>query len=163
MGDATKARRRPDDRIVIGHAGMGDADDVAQLFDGYRVFYEQASSLEAARTFIAARLSRRDSTILLARDRKTKTALGFVQLYPSYSSVSMRAIWILNDLFVDPRARGRGVGRRLMEAARDFARKSGALRLELATAKTNATAQRLYHAVGYVEDEVFLRFSLTVD
>ena len=68
-------------------------------------------------------------------------ALGFVQLYPSFSSVSMRKIWILNDLYVATNARRYGVGRLLMDRARDFARDTGALRLELTTARTNAAAQ----------------------
>src|SRR5439155_315958 len=70
-------------------------------------------------------------------------ALGFTQLYPSFSSVSMRPIWILNDLFVAEGARWRGVGGRLLRAARDHATKTGAARLVLATAVTNAAAQAL--------------------
>ena len=148
--------------IAVVRAGLAERDAVASLFDRYRVFYEQSSDIAAAQAFIGARLRAGDSTIFFARRGDGGDGLGFVQLYPSFSSVSMRKIWILNDLYVAPEARRIGVGRLLMDRARDFARATGALRLELATARSNAAAQALYRERGYVEDEVFLRFSLTV-
>ena len=145
----------------IIEATPGDLEAVAQLFDAYRVFYRQTSDLVAARAFIRERFARRDSVIFLARAGAEPA--GFVQLYPSLSSVSMRPIWILNDLFVASAARGAGVGRRLMDRAREFASASGALRIELTTERTNTTAQRLYHACGYGRDDVFYKYILTVD
>ena len=152
-----------DQSIAVVRAGPAERDAVASLFDRYRVFYEQSSDIAAAQAFIGARLRAGDSTIFLARRGDTGHGLGFVQLYPSFSSVSMRKIWILNDLYFAPQVRRHGVGRLLMDRARDFARETGALRLELTTARTNAAAQALYRECVYVEDEVFLRFSLTVD
>jgi GNAT superfamily N-acetyltransferase len=135
-------------------------DQVAPLFDAYRVFYEQPSDLAASRAFIADRLARGDSHIFLARD--AGEALGFTQLYASLSSVSMRKIWILNDLFVAPAGRRRGVGRLLLRAARDFAASTGAARLELSTQKTNRAAQALYESEGWQREEEFFRYQLAV-
>jgi len=149
--------------IEIVRARLAERDAVARLFDRYRVFYEQRSDVAAAQAFVGARLAAADSAIFLARRRGDADGLGFIQLYPSFSSVGMRAIWILNDLYVAPNARRLGVGRLLMDRARDFARETGALRLELTTARTNVAAQALYRARGYAEDKVFLRFSLTVE
>src|SRR6185437_4610324 len=143
----------------IIEATADDLGAVAQLFDAYRVFYRQSSDVAAARTFIRERFARRDSVIFLARVGGEPA--GFVQLYPSLSSVSMRPIWILNDLFVAPKARGAGVGRRLMDRARECASASGALRLELTTERTNTTAQALYDACGYARDDVFYKYILT--
>ena len=75
----------------------------------------------------------------------------------------MRPIWVLNDLYVSPTARGRGVGRRLRDRARDFAHASGAVRIELTTEHDNTTAQALYRACGYARDDVFYKFVLTLD
>lgn len=147
--------------IHIVEAAPTDLEAVAQLFDAYRVFYRQSSDVAAARAFIGERFARRDSVIFLAW--QDDEPAGFVQLYPSLSSVSMRPIWILNDLFVAPSARRGGVGRRLMDKARDFARASGALRLELTTERTNTTAQALYESAGYARDDVFYKYILTVD
>ncbi len=146
--------------ITVTQATADDLEDVARLFDAYRVFYRQTSDLAATRAFISERFQRRDSVVFLAR--KDGVPAGFVQLYPSLSSVSMAPIWILNDLYVDAKMRGGGVGRRLMNRARDFAAASGAIRLELTTERTNTTAQRLYEGVGYARDEVFYKYILTV-
>ena len=138
---------------TIRRANVDDLEAVAMLFDGYRRFYEQPGDLEGARRFLEARLSAQDSVILLAeRDRQP---LGFTQLYPSFSSVSMRRLWILNDLFVDPGQRGGGVGHALMNAAESFARDDGSKGLVLATQKTNGTAKALYEARDWQLDDAF--------
>ena len=89
---------------------------LAPLFDAYRVFYEQASDLAGAREYLQQRLSNLDSVIFLALDGRR--GLGFCQLYPSFTSVRMRRIWILYDLFVIREARRQGIGRALMERVR---------------------------------------------
>ncbi len=131
-------------------------DLVAPLFDAYRQFYGQPSDPEGARRFLAERLGRGESVILAVVEGGR--ALGFTQLYPSFSSVSMRPIWVLNDLFVADDARRRGVGRLLLRAARDHATKAGAARLALSTAVTNTAAQALYERDGWRRDTAFLHY-----
>jgi GNAT superfamily N-acetyltransferase len=145
---------------VVRQAGPGDVDAVAPLFDAYRQFYQQPSDLALARAFIAERLARSESVIFLAE--RDGQAVGFVQLYPLFSSTSARPrrLWLLNDLFVSPSARGGGVARALMERARRLGEDTGAAGLELATARTNAPAQRLYESLGWRQDEQFLRYEL---
>jgi GNAT superfamily N-acetyltransferase len=131
-------------------AGLEHLDVLASLFDAYRQFYGQGPDLLGAKAFLEARLGGGESVVLLAvPDDAPGTGVGFVQLYPSYSSVSMRPIWILNDLFVAPPARRAGVGRSLLEAAGEVARSSGAARIRLSTATDNEAAQALYAATGY--------------
>ena len=112
-----------DRNIVVDQATDADLDAAVLLFNAYRVFYRQSSDMDAARRFLSERFRRRDAVMFLAR--MDGAACGFTQLYPSLSSVAMRPIWILNDLYVSPNARARGVGRRLMDRARDFAHASG--------------------------------------
>jgi GNAT superfamily N-acetyltransferase len=90
------------------------------------------------------------------------SAAGFTQLYPTFSSASVKRISILNDLFVDPIARRRGVGRALLKAAADFGRSAGAGRLTLSTAHTNTSAQLLYEASGWLRDEIFRSYHLAL-
>jgi GNAT superfamily N-acetyltransferase len=143
-------------------AGLEHLDVLAGLFDAYRQFYGQGPDLPGARRFLEARLKGRDSVVLLAvRGEVREVGLGFVQLYPSFSSVSLRPIWILNDLFVAPPARRAGVARSLLEAAYDVARSTGAARLRLSTAKDNEAAQALYAAAGYRRIE-FDQYELAV-
>jgi len=143
---------------TVRRAGVDDLEAVAVLFDGYRRFYEQPADLEGARRFLHARLNARDSVILVA-ERDTQL-LGFTQLYPSFSSASMRRVWILNDLFVDPRYRQGGLGHVLMTAAENFARDDDAKGLVLATQKTNGPAKALYEARGWKCDVAFDHYFL---
>jgi ribosomal protein S18 acetylase RimI-like enzyme len=145
--------------VPIRQASVADVDLVAPLFDAYRQFYRQPADLPRARRFLAERLSQRQSTVLVA-EAMDGVALGFVQLYPCFSSIRAAPVFILSDLFVAPSARGGGVGRLLMEAAVRFARATGAVGLELATARTNAPAQRLYESLGWQRDEVFYQYGL---
>ncbi len=146
--------------MKIAQASFEDLDPVAELFDQYRVFYQQASNLSAAQQFLGERLRHQDSVIFLAWDGEI--TVGFTQLYPSFSSVSMGRIWILNDLFVAPSHRGQGIAKELMDAAEDYARQSGALRVGLSTQITNTSAQKLYESRGYVRDTEFYHYDLSL-
>ena len=145
---------------VVRQAGPGDVDAVAPLFDAYRQFYQQPSDPALARAFIAERLTHWESVIFLAE--RDGQAVGFVQLYPLFSSTAARPrrLWLLNDLFVSPSARGGGVARALMDRARRLGEETDAAGLELATARTNGAAQRLYESLGWRQDEQFLRYEL---
>lgn len=145
--------------VSIRQATVADVSLVAPLFDAYRQFYRQPADLPRAHRFLTERLSQRQSTVLVAQSANGE-ALGFVQLYPCFSSIRAAPVFILSDLFVAPSARGRGVGRLLMESAARLARATGAVGLELATARTNATAQRLYESLGWQRDEVFYQYGL---
>lgn len=146
---------------TIQRATLQDLDDAAPLFDAYRQFYGRSSDLQLALDFLSARISRSESVVLLARDAEG-AALGFVQLFPSFSSVRAAPIFVLNDLFVAPAARRSGVGAQLLRAAAEVARSSGAVRLKFSTAITNPPAQRLYEALGWKRDEDFYEYGLSL-
>jgi ribosomal protein S18 acetylase RimI-like enzyme len=147
--------------IFVRRATVADLDRIVPLFDAYRQFYRQAHDLALARKFLRERLEQDQSVIFLALDGDG-SAVGFTQLYPSFSSASAKRIYILNDLFVDPAARRSGVGRALLQAAEDFGRSSGAAKLTLSTAHTNTSAQALYEATGWLRDEIFRSYHLTL-
>jgi ribosomal protein S18 acetylase RimI-like enzyme len=144
--------------IDIRQATSVDLDALAVLFDGYRQFYRQPSDMIAGRAFLEARLSQLESVILLAS--MADQAVGFCQLYPIFSSVSMRRAWLLNDLYVDPGARGQSVGAALLDAAAAHGRASGAAWLMLQTAHDNTSAQRLYTRAGWQRDQQFYTYNL---
>ena len=146
--------------LRILRAGIDDLDAVAPLFDLYRQFYAQAADASRARDFIGERLGRGDSVVLLAEF--DGAVVGFTQLYPSFSSVAAARTWILNDLYVAAGARRHGVARALLQAAADFARTDGALRLELETTPDNLAAQALYRRLGWQDYDGTLRFRLAL-
>ena len=146
--------------MEVYQATIKDLDGVSKLFDSYRVFYEQPSNIEAAKNFIQERLEKNDSIIFVAV--KNGEYFGFTQLYPSFSSVSMRRLWILNDLYVMQGARKSGVGKKLLAAAKQLAIQTQAKGLSLQTAVDNVSAQALYESDGWKKDEKFLYYTLNI-
>jgi ribosomal protein S18 acetylase RimI-like enzyme len=130
---------------------------VEELFDQYRVFYHQPSNIQLARQFLQQRLSNNESVIFVALDNQNGKIIpaGFTQLYPSYSSVRAQKNWILNDLYVEVMHRKQGIGRKLIEAAVQFAKEHGATFIQLETMQDNITAQRLYEAIGFEQYNPF--------
>ena len=133
---------------------------LAKLFDLYRVFYGQASDLATARMFLQERLQNHDSVIFAASDGQI---VGFTQLYPSFSSVSMQRICILNDLFVVTTHRRQGIARLLLTKVKQYAQETGTVKIILATQISNISAQTLYESLGFIKDEEFYHYSLRVN
>lgn len=144
---------------MIRRATIDDLEQLAEMFDGYRQFYGQCPDVESASDFLRQRLENEESVIYVAVDGDD--IVGLTQLYPTFSSVSMRRVWILNDLFVLAAVRAKGIGASLLHAARAHAIETGAVRLVLATAKDNRQAQSLYRKLGWQADS-FLHFELPV-
>jgi len=146
----------------IIRAEIEHIDELAELFNSYRVFYEQDSNVELARNFIKSRMENKESTIFVSQN-SDEELIGFVQLYSSFCSVYVCPILILYDLFVKTEARGNGHGRALMDKATEFAKSEGYDRLELSTATDNFIGQSLYESLGYERDNDFYHYSLEID
>jgi len=146
--------------ITVRQALLSDLDALAPLFDSYRQFYGRPSDLNAAKEFLLARFNHGESVLFIAHE--DNQPVGFAQLYPSFSSVSLARIFVLNDLFVDEHARRKGVASTLMSAAVDYASSLGAIRVSLSTATTNEAAQRLYQSAGWKRDEQFFVYHVAV-
>ena len=146
--------------IAIHQVTAHDVDRLAPLFDGYRQFYEQASDVAGARAFLLDRFSHSESVIFIAS--RDSTAIGFAQLYPSFSSISMARIYVLSDLFVANTSRKLGAARLLLDAAVQFGRTIGARQLTLETARTNLKAQALYESSGWERDNDFYVYQITL-
>ncbi|MCI0764422.1 GNAT family N-acetyltransferase [Bacillus sp. TL12] len=145
--------------MKIYEATISDLEGLADVFNNYRMFYRQESNVEGAKIFLRNRIEREESIIFVAvEDGKY---LGFTQLYPSFSSISMKELWILNDLFVQEGKRGAGIGKKLLEAAKTFALENGAKGLKLQTEIDNISAQRLYAENGYLRDNRYFHYELT--
>lgn len=129
------------------------------LFAAYRAFYQRVSTEETL-SFLAKRIQNQEAVVFLAMDQAGRAAKGFTLLYPSFSSLSLSRIYVLNDLFVGPQYRKQGVARQLLETAKAFAKSEGATSLSLMTHVTNDKAQNLYRSCGYRQVDEFLTFSL---
>lgn len=130
-------------------ASLDQLDELAAMFDAYRVFYRKASDLSGAQHFLKERLAQKDSVIYIARDVEIGEATGFVQLYPLFSSTRMKRLWLLNDLFVKPEHRGKGISKQLINKAKDLARSTQAAGLLLETEITNTIGNQLYPSTDF--------------
>ena len=144
-------------RIQIRRADIHDLGLITPLFDLYRQFYDQASDLVSAKSFLQQRIRQNESVIFLAFDGAD--AVGFTQLYPGFSSVSMARTFLLNDLYVVSSHRRHGVGSLLLAAAVAHAKAEQAVRLSLTTNAANATAQSVYEAQGWAREKAFLTYN----
>jgi len=142
--------------IIVRQAALSDLDDLAALFDQYRVFQGQSSDPLAARSFLRARFDHEESVVFIACDGAA--ALGFAQLFPSYSSVALARVFILNDLFVQAAGRRRGVASKLLGAVERHAWSLGAARVTLNVAHDNLPGQALYAARGWSQDAQYHMF-----
>jgi len=142
--------------VTIRRGTIDDIEEIANLFDAYRVFFEQGSDLSLAQEFLGNRLSNSESVIFCAYTSDER-CVGFAQLYPSFSSVSAKRIWILNDLFVSESARGMGIGTKLLSEIEGFGEETQAKGVLIETTVSNIGAQKLYESNGYqkVKERIF--------
>lgn len=145
-------------KVVLRQAGEADLDIAAELFRGYLEFYEvEVTDPDRPRAFLAERLRGGDSFILLA-EVPGAGVVGFAQVYPMFSSLSMQASWLLGDLYVAPPGRRTGAGRALLREVLRRAREAGVAGVQLETAYDNHVAQGLYEAEGFVREEFHVYF-----
>lgn len=128
-----------------------DLPALSELFDDYRVFYEKEADVTAAASFLNERINKGDSVIFVFEENGELT--GFTQLYPLFSSTRMKPLWLLNDLYVKPKHRGKGHSIALIDAAKKLAIDTGAAGLMLETAKSNDVGNQLYPKTGFVCDQ----------
>lgn len=136
--------------MIIRRAKKKDLEDLSVLFDKYRIFYKQKSDVENARAFLKKRMKRKESVIFVAEEREE--LIGFTQLFPIFSSVSMKRTWLLNDLYINERSRGIGAATKLLDAAKEFGAETNSKWLLLQTAADNFTAQKVYEKNGWVKE-----------
>ena len=141
----------------ISRATVSDLAELHVLVEKYRAFYKQPEN-EKTLSYLEQRLKNDQAVVFIAR--VDGEAVGFTLLYPTFSTVSLSDIWLLNDLYVDESARGKGIANQLMDVAEVAAKEAGATRVFLRTAKDNLPAQSLYEGRNWVKDEVFRRYDL---
>ncbi len=139
-------------------ADLSHLEQIVPLFDAYRVFYKKESDIPAARDYIKTRLENQEATIFLAFE--DQNPLGLAICYSTFSSVALKPLVILNDLFTTPEARGKGVGTALLAQSQEFAREQGCAVLRLRTAIDNLTAQSVYENFGFARDNVYYTYDL---
>ena len=130
---------------------IADIDKLSKVFDDYRIFYEKESDIKGAAEFLLERIRNKESEIFIAENDKNEL-IGFVQLYPIFSSTRMKKLWLLNDLFIAENYRGKGVSIWLIDEAKKLCKETNACGLILETAKSNKIGNSLYPKTGFSLD-----------
>ena len=147
--------------MQIRRADLGDIEALLPQFEAYRAFYKCDAAPDTARAFLKENLETGRSIIFIAQDDSGKV-VGFSQLYPRVSSLSMSPYIYISDLYVDKSARRHGIARKLMNVVKDFSIASGARNVQLETAHTNVNAQGLYESLGYEQDLDYRTYALSL-
>lgn len=139
--------------LEIKKVTKNDIAMLAFLFNEYRKFYEQPSDLEAAFDFLEQRISKNESIVFLALLKNE--AVGFIQLYPVFSSVHLKPSLLLNDLFVAEHVRKKGIAEFLLQYVKQYARENNNGFILLQTAADNYKAQSVYEKNGWIKLQDF--------
>jgi ribosomal protein S18 acetylase RimI-like enzyme len=143
---------------IIEATELADIEHVASLFDTYRESYGEAPDLGASCTFLRERWIARESVVFIATDPSSEIGpLGFANLYPLF--FRFQRAWLLNDLYVRPEFRRRGIARMLLQRAEKHARETNSAGIVLSTDSNNHAAQRLYDSEGFGRERDVLHYS----
>ncbi len=144
-------------------ATLEHLDLLTPLFVKYREFYGELPYPDSSRIFLEKRLKRGESVIYLALpDDDDGKLLGFCQLYPSFSSLSLKRVWILNDIYVAEDSRRMLVADHLMREARKMAKDTQAVRMRVSTSANNEVARKTYESIGFRKDTEFENYVLPI-
>lgn len=148
---------------MIRKATLQDLDQLTDLFDQYVVFYQNPSNIEKHKAYLKERIENNEATVFIAFDEnKSKKAIGFTLIYITFSSLELNKILILNDLYVDQKARKNGIGEKLILQSIEFAKEIGSNTIRLRTSKSNTVAQGLYNKMGFVREDYLHSYDLTI-
>ena len=134
--------------MQVREAKLSDLENLSDLFNSYRMFYGKKSDLKVANEFLRSRIENKDSKIFVC-DLNNELS-GFVQLYPIFSSTRVSKYWLLNDLFVDIKKRGKGYSKLLIDRSKELVIESKACGMMLETEKSNDIGNMLYLSLIHI-------------
>jgi ribosomal protein S18 acetylase RimI-like enzyme len=147
--------------LKIVEANIEQLDIITELFNQYMIFYTKPANESKYKDYLKKRIENNEATIYIALNSEN-VSLGFVLNYYSFSSVSLGKTITLNDLFVKSEYRKKGIAEKLINRTFELAKKVGAIRVDLGTAKDNYTAQKIYERIGFTKDEEFYAYSYNI-
>jgi GNAT superfamily N-acetyltransferase len=131
-------------RLVGAHPLHAEA---ARLLDEYRQHYGANPAPEAVERWMREQVIAGAMRVYVAGPGDRVQGVCTIAVVPA--SLTLRTVWLLRDLYVDPGARRAGVARALLDHVADAARTEGAHRLSLQTEATNVRALHLYARAGF--------------
>lgn len=139
--------------VTVRQATIQDLDKIVPVFDSYREYFKQQRNPVTVEKFLFERFEHQESVFFIAEEQGQ--IVGFANLYPSFSSLTLQRVWILNDFFIIEKYRHNGVGKQLLLAVKEFAALTKSKSIELSVEHTNIKAWQFYERQGFKLDEEF--------
>ena len=139
------------DNLLIREVRHSDFTEWKPLWDGYNAFYGRTGDTALPEEITAMTWSRffdRYEPIHALVAERSGRLLGLAHLIFHRSTISLGSVCYLQDLFTSEAARGRGIGRALIDGVYEQARIAGFSRVYWQTHETNHDAQRLYEKIA---------------
>lgn len=144
--------------VEVRPAREDEIDELMPLMRAYCEFYESSPTDEGVRKMLETLIAEpTQGAVFIAREGER--AVGVATLDWKWSSLKGARIGYLEDLFVDPDARGGGIADALIEICADRCRELGMRALQWATMPDNHRAQKVYNRTG-AEAETLLEYDL---
>jgi ribosomal protein S18 acetylase RimI-like enzyme len=134
-------------------ATIHDLQRLVPIFDSYREHFEQEKNPLLVERFLFEKFEHLESVIFIAEQQNE--VIGFAQLYPTFSSLTLQRVWLLNDFFVAKEFRDCGVGTKLFGRVKDFSILTKSKGIELSVEHTNKRAWSFWEKQGFKLDEEF--------
>ncbi|MFT2112729.1 GNAT family N-acetyltransferase [Marinomonas sp. 2405UD68-3] len=148
------------DEIIIKEI-IEDTKKIGNFLDMYRQFYGEISDIKSSISFIGNRIISNESVIFVAQ--KKEKIIGFIQLFPSFSSVTLQKMFIVNDLYVSDKCRGQGVGRALLKESAHYGISKNIKQLFIEGAVSNVKARGLYEDFGFILNSDYMYYHYPIN
>ena len=139
--------------LRIRQATIQDLSKILLIFDDYREYFKQPKDPVSVERFLFEKFEHFESVIFIAQLQDE--VVGFAQLYPVFSSLTLQRVWLLNDFFIAEECRGSGVGTQLFAKVKEFTLLTKSKGIELSVEHTNKKAWAFWEKQGFKIDEEF--------
>lgn len=145
--------------LIIKQATIEDLPSIVPVFDSYRRYFKQQSNPEKVEKFLFEKFEQLQSIIFIAKYESQ--VIGFAQLYPIFSSLSLERVWLLNDFFISEEYRHHGIGKQLFSKVKNFSLLTKSKGIELSVEHINGKAWSFWEKQGFILDDKFRYYSYT--
>jgi GNAT superfamily N-acetyltransferase len=139
--------------LIVRQATIKDLPKIVPIFDSYREYFKQQKNPLKVESFLFEKFVHLESVIFIAEQESE--VIGFAQLYPIFSSLSLERVWLLNDFYISEEYRNNGIGKQLFAKVKEFTLLTKSKGIELSVEHTNRKAWQFWEKQGFRIDDEF--------
>lgn len=139
--------------LIVRQATIKDLPKIVPIFDSYREYFKQQKNPLKVESFLFEKFVHLESVIFIAEQESE--VIGFAQLYPIFSSLSLERVWLLNDFYISEEYRNNGIGKQLFAKVKEFTLLTKSKGIELSVEHTNRKDWKFWEKQGFRIDDEF--------